>query len=291
MKAKIKDALEKYREERVARGLLVDEYLNVNNIKIQTLSISSKSYVVTNLLNNFLNKVIPKELQCPPRPSERSAICIDIDFLEREFWSKNIIKRDERFVNFCNDYPSLCRDSGSDCSKFFKVVKCIPMRFQHVDSEQEEIYLVLRHYYRKLSYLDLKTVIDYIRSKSIDLNNLQGVYVNYRTSKDSTQACKIVSINNSELELECEGRYIPIDISKLDKDSINPTYSRSREFISKYLCKEFDKHKDLNRLYPSEYFSILENDLGIVRRIISEPVIGGVHFSIDEVLKRLEARL
>jgi len=130
VRAKIRDVLEKYRGEQAARGLPVDESLNVNNIEIQATSISSRSYVVTNLLNNFLNKVIPEKLQCPRRPGERSAICLDIDFLEREFWSRNIVDRDERFKDFCKDYPSLCRDTESSCSKFFKVVKCITMRFQ-----------------------------------------------------------------------------------------------------------------------------------------------------------------
>jgi len=293
VRAEIEDVLEKYRGERVARGLPVDESLNINNIIIEpTSSISSTSYVVVNLLNNFLSKVIPEKLQCPRRPGERSAICLDIDFLEREFWSRNVIdkdERDERFIDFCNDYPSLCRDTGSSCSKFFKVVKCIIMRFQHVVSDQEEIYLVSHHYYRRLSNLDLKMVIDYIRSSHIDLNTLLGVRVNYRTSKDSTQVCKIASINNNELKLECEGRDTRIDTSELDNVSItiNPTYSQSRKFIGEYLCKEFDKHKDLNKLYPSKYFSILENDLGIVKRIIGEPCIGRVRFSIGKELKRL----
>jgi len=287
VRTKIKDVLEKYQGEQAAQGLPVDESLNINNIEFQASSISSTSYVAANLLNNFLSKVIPEELQCPRRPDERSAICLDIDFLERKLWSKNVVDKDERFMGFCNDYPSLCRDKGSSCSKFFKVVKCIIMRFQHVVSDQEEIYLVLHHYYRRLSNLDLKMVIDYIRSNQIDLNDLLGVYVNYKTSKDSTQVCKIASINNNELKLECEGRDIRIDIGELDNLSINPTYSQSREFINKYLCKEFDKHKDLNKLYPSKYFSILENDLGIVKRIIGEPCIGRVRFSIGKELKRL----
>ena len=290
VRAKIEDILEKYREERTAQGLPVDESLNINNITIEPTSIiSSTNYVVANLLNNFLSKVVPRELQCPRRPGERSAICLDIDFLEREFWSKRVVDKDERFIDFCNYYPGLCRDTGSSCSKFFKVVKCITMRFQHVVSDQEEIYLVLHHYYRRLSNLDLKIVIDYIRSNHIDLNTLLGVCVNYRTSKDSTWVCKIVSINNNEFMLECEGRNIRIGISELDNVSIavNPTYSQSRKFIGEYLCREFDKHKDLNRLYPIGCFSILENDLEIVRRIVGKPCIGRVCFSIDRRLKRV----
>lgn len=290
MRAKIKDALKKYREERIAQGLSVDESLNVNNITIEAaLSISSTTYVVANLLNNFLSKVVPRELQCPRRPGERAAICLDIDFLEREFWSKKVVDKDERFIDFCNDYPSLCRDTGDSCSKFFKVVKCITMRFQHMVSDQEEIYLVLHHYYRRLSNLDLKIVIDYIRDNHIDLNTLLGVRVNYRTSKDRTWICKIASINNNELILECEEKNIRIGISELDNVSIavNPTYSQSRKFIGEYLCKEFDKHKDLNRLYPSRYFSILENDIEIVRRIIGKPCIGKVYFFIDRRLRRV----
>ena len=290
VRAKIEDILEIYREERSAQGLSVDESLNISNIIIEPASsISSTTYVVANLLNNFLSKVIPEELQCPRRPGERSAICLDIDFLESGFWNQKVVNKDERFIDFCNDYPSLCRDTGDSCSKFFKVVKCITMRFQHIASDQEEIYLVLHHYYRRLSNLNLKIVIDYIRSNYIDLNTLLGVRVNYKTSRDSTWICKIVSTNNNELTLECEGKNIRIGISELDNASIaiNPTYSQSRKFISKYLCKEFDKHKDLNKLYPIKYFSILENDLEIVRRIIGKPCIGGVCFSVDRRLKRV----
>jgi len=290
VRAKIDDALKKYREERVAQGLPVDESLNINNIIIEpTSNISSTAYVVANLLNNFLSKMVPEELQCPRRPGERLAICLDIDFLEKEFWDQGIVDRDERFLDFCNEYPSLCRDIGGGCSKFFKVVKCITMRFQHIVSDQEEIYLVLHHYYRRISNLDLKLVIDYISGNHIDLDNLLGVRVNYRAGKDGTWVCKITSINNNELMLECEGRNIRIGISELDNVSIavNPTYSQSRKFIDEYLCKEFDKHKDLNRLYPSGYFSILENDIEIVRRIICKPCIGRVCFSIDRRLKRV----
>jgi len=290
VKTKVENALEKYREKRAAEGFPIDDVLNINNITIEPApNIPSTAYVVANLLNNFLNKVMPRKLRCPRRPGERLAICLDIDFLERGFWSQGIIDRDERFLDFCNDYPSLCRDTGGGCSKFFKVVKCITMRFQHVVSDREEIYLVLRHYYRRLSNLDLKLVIDYMKSNHIDLNNLLGVRVNHKVGKGSTWVCEIASINDGELMLKCEGEKIRIDISELDNTfiAVNPTYSQSRRFIGKCLCREFDRHKDLNRLYPSEYFSILENDIEIVRRIIGKPCIDGVCFSIDRRLKRV----
>ncbi len=291
VETEVESALERYREERVVEGFPVDEALNINNLSIELVpNIPSTAYVVTNLLNNFLNKIVPMELRCPRRPGERLAICLDMDFLEREFWSQEIIDRDERFLDFCNDYSSLCRDTGGGCSKFFKVVKCITMRFQHVVSDREEIYLVLHHYYRRLSNLNLKLVIDYMKNNRIDLDSLLGVRVNYRVSEGSTRVCKIASINDNRLVLKCEKGEVCIDISELLDDAsiaVNPTYSQSRRFISEYLCREFDKHRDLNRLYPSEYFSALENDIEIVRRIIGKLCISGVCFSIDRRLKRV----
>ncbi len=290
VEARVDDFLDRYKNERTSQGLSVDEPLNSNNIIVEPTSISSTTYVVANLLSNYINKTVPKELQCPRRPGERFAVCLDIDFLEGEFWNQKVgLNKDKRFVHFCNDYPGLCRDTGDSCSKFFRVVKCITMRFQHVVSDREEIYLVLHQYYRRLSNLGLKIVVDYIRSSNIDFNALLGIYVNYRINKNSTWICKIVSISNNDVVLECEGKSMHVHLSELDNISIsvNPTYSQSRRFIGMYLCKDFDKHKDLNRLYPSQYFSILENDLEIVRRIVGKLCIGGVCFSIDRELKRV----
>ncbi len=291
VRTKIEEVLEKYREYRTIEGLPIDKTLDISNIIINIPpNVSSTAYVVANLLNNVLNKVVPKELQCPRRPGERFAICLDIDFLEREFWSQRIVDRDDRFIDFCKDYPSLCRDTGDGCSKFFKVVKCLTMRFQHVVSDSgEEIYLVLHHYYRRLSNLSLKSVIEYMRDKHIDLDKLLHVHVNYKANKNSTLVCKIASINDNELVLECEGKDVSMNINELDNASVavNPTYSSSREFIARYLCKEFDRHRVLNRIYPSRYFSFLENDVEIVRRIIGRLCIGKTCFSIDRTLKRV----
>ncbi|MEM0237898.1 MAG: hypothetical protein QXP97_07630 [Desulfurococcus sp.] len=287
---RIKEALEEYRRMRNAQGLPVDDTLDISNITLELVpDIPPTAYVVANLLNNALSKAVAGKLRCPRRPGEGFAICLDIDLLEREFWQLKIVDEDEILIDFCKEYPSLCRDTGDSCSRFFKVVKCIAMRFQHVISDREEIYVVLHHYYRRLGNLDLKIIIDHMRINHINLDALQGIYVNYRDNKDTTLICKIVLINSNKLTLACEEQNISLDISSLDKVhiAINPNYSQSRKFISEYLCKEFDKHRELNRLYPHRYFSILENDLEIVRRIIDKLCIGKVCFSINKRLKRI----
>ena len=293
LRIKITEAIEKYQENQIARNLLVSENLNISNIEIEhVFDIPSTAYVVVNLLNNALRKKVPKEFWCPRRPGERFSLCFDIDLLEKKFWSRDpqVVNKDQRFIDFCREHPGLCRDTGDSCSKFFRVVKCLTLRFQHIVSDNEEIYLVLHHYYRRLSNLNLKLIIDHMKSNDIDLSRLLNVLVNYKADRSNTRVCEIASFtNDDELILVCGGEKIYVDLNKLDEISIsvNPTYNSSRRFIEEYLCKMFDKHRDLNKFYPSGYFAILENDVEIVREIVNTLYIGEVHFSLDRNLKRV----
>ena len=272
----------------VNSGFLYD----IDDLELEQYNMNSMAYVVANLLNNTVDKKIPQEIRCPHRPGERLSICLDIETLEKEYWSKGIANIDELFKIFCNDYPELCRNTDNDCSKFFKVVKCITMRFQHIVSEDEnnEIYLILHQYYRRIGNLHLKQVLEYMKYKNIDLNRILGVHVNYRKDKNNTMVCRIFSFTENNLVLETiDGKYYQIDLDNLDNTyvAINPNYRSSRQFIYSYLCKNFEKHKNLNRLYPSKYFATLENDLEIIRRIVGRICIGGTCFSINKELKRI----
>jgi len=288
IKTRIANVIERFQSDRVSKGLPKRDDLDIENISIDYLNIPAQSYVVANLLNNLLNKRIPASLRCPKRPGEKLSLCLDFNTLEKEFWQQNMIDVDERFSQFCTRFPNLCKDYYDGCSKFFRVVKCITMRFQHVilESEREELYLVLHHYYRRLSNLDLRHVLNYISMMNLNPNILVGVRVNYRMSSEETKLCEVVSIENSRLELKCEEEGFPIDIDKLEQNSItiNPTYKHSRNFIEKYLCRDFDRHKDLNKFYPRNYFSMLENEIKIVKEIIKRYInkfcIGGTCFSI-----------
>jgi len=287
IKTRIAGAIERFLSDSVSRGLPRIENLNIENVSIENLNIPAQSYVVANLLNNLLDKRIPTFLRCPKRPDEKLTICLDFNTLEKEFWQQNIADVDERFSQFCTRFPKLCKNDDG-CSKFFRVVKCITMRFQHImfEPEREELYLVLHHYYRRLSNLNLKHILNYISEMNLNPNILIGVRVNYRMSSEETKLCEIAFIENSKLELKCEEEKFPINIDRLEQDTItiNPTYKHSRNFIEKYLCRDFDRHRDLNKLYPKNYFSNFENEIKIVgeiiKRCINKFCIGGALFSI-----------
>jgi hypothetical protein len=76
------------------------------------------------------------------------------------------------------------------------------------------------------------------------------------------------------------------------KVRVNPTYRSSREFISNYLCKYFDKHKELSEFTPIEYFKILENDLKTFKKLLagfapSNLVLGNVAYTIGDSFARV----
>lgn len=90
------------------------------------------------------------------------------------------------------------------------------------------------------------------------------------------------------LKLRCEGKENYIGINSLSlpnsglKLSINPNYSNSRRFIARYLCEEFEAHKELNKRYPIDYFEALRNDIKIFKRIVEDICFGGTCFDINE---------
>jgi len=287
VKSLIVDAVEKFRAYRVSKGL-PEVDLKIDEIHIEQVGIPSRSYAVANLLNNLFRKRIPLRLRCPRRPGEHLALCLDINILE-EFWNRGIADRDERFLQFCKQFPGLCRNSDNDgCSRFFKVVKSITMRVQHIVTESgiEQLYLVLHHYYRRLSSLGLDRVLEFLSRSNLSPQLLVGVRVNYRRKLGDTLLCEVRSVTDKEIELRCESEVIRITQQEYGSVTVNPTYKQSRDFIEKHICKHFDAHRTLNRLYPRNYFSILENEIikivaEVIKQHINRLCIGGACFSVE----------
>jgi hypothetical protein len=165
--------------------------------------------------------------------------------------------------------------------------------------------MILSSKYRRLNKLELKRVIDFIKPSIWDINEaLRGVRVNV-TFPEGSMLYEIKDIKSEEggdvigLErISEESKWpkvlIKIPYDKLDgyKVRINPTYRSSREFISNYLCKYFDKHKELSGSTPIEYFKILENDLKIFKRLLarfapSNLVLGNVAYTIGDSFARV----
>jgi hypothetical protein len=264
--------------------------------------IPSTSYVIANLLNNLMEKIIPIHYRCHEKGA-RVCIKLDVETL------REILQRDEELskeplFNFCEEYPSLCGDDNNGCAKFFRVIKEFHIRFQHsVIDDKERIYMIFFSQYRRLGGLELRKVIDFLKSytklpvKDINIA-LEGVRVNV-TLPDGSVLCEIKDMKSEEdcdvVELECiskepkEPKALEIHYNELDEYDvrINPTYKSSREFISNYLCKYFDEHKKLSWFTPSEYFKILENDLKIFKKLLAKfaltnIVLGGVTYTIKD---------
>jgi hypothetical protein len=263
-------------------------------------AISSTSYVVANLLSSLIERIIPVQYSCHEKGVR---ICIKLDVKTL----REILQGDEYSIeplfDFCKNYSGLCGGSVYSCAKFFEVVKELQIRFQHaVVSDRERIYMILSSQYRRLNKLELKGIIDFIKPLVEDINKaLRGVRVNVDFSEGSVlyEIKYIKSEGNSDvIGLECISKESkkPLEIPYAELDAynvrINPTYRSSREFISNYLCKYFDKHKELSEFTPNEYFKILENDLKIFKRLLagfapSNLVLGNVVYTIGDSFARV----
>jgi hypothetical protein len=137
----------------------------------------------------------------------------------------------------------------------------------------------------------------------MELSILKGVHVNVKTERGTGlyEIKNVVRNKDSyvfELVYDIGGgkqEQKRIELSELSKYnvSINPTYRSSRSFIEHYLCKEFDRHKDLSKITPNEYFSFLGNDLRIFKRLIAQYAgnkltLGGISYMIGEDFVRVE---
>lgn len=277
---------------------LLNDFEN-SRIKIEKKQLFSTSYIIPRLLNNALSKIIPGDLLCEKHLGEVNAICLDIVKLN-EYYQKLSSIKDRRemepLFNFCENYPTLCLgDQENECSQFFKVLKYITLRFQQVTENHVGIYLIFYSRYSRKSNLYLGNVIDYMIKKSIPLDHLIKVRVNYVTKDGYTKLCEIVSIDKGAdlLTLKCDDDNVNINLNSLlsniqlqQKISINPTYHSSREFIETYLCKDFDKHKELNIRYPKKYFETLKNDLEILKSIIGDKIyLSNAYYKLRTLLE------
>jgi hypothetical protein len=214
--------------------------------------IPARSYVVARLLNNAVRKIAEHKGLLSPRPGEENNICLDYERLESDFWKSGFdIERDRSFSIFCEEHDELCRGSGA-CGRFFKVVKCLSPRFQHIVKEDgiEEIYLILHSYYRRLSNLSLIDILEYIKSQNLDPSVLKDVKVNYFDGKD-THVCDVVDLSGHILKLRCEGKENDIDINSLSLPNSGLKLS-------------------------------LKNDIKIFKRIVGDICFGGTCFYISE---------
>jgi hypothetical protein len=255
--------------------------------------ISSKSYIATRLLNKFLDKKmkrlvrdgkISEESLCKGDVNVRVCIRLDVDSL------KNLMgdKGGDPLFDFCEDYPGLCRKEEDGCH-FFNVVKQFNVLFQHSEDEEsnERIYLVFHSRYRRVNYLHLKDIIEFLLSKrkeritQDELSKvLKGVRVNVKSKEgwdEDTELYEIEGVKHAEnagiiVELKhVEDKRNKIIISLNDETyeiKINPTYKSSRDFIEKYLCPSFDRHKKLSQIGGSRYLRILKRDFVIFKRFL-----------------------
>ncbi|MEM0083129.1 MAG: hypothetical protein QW102_01270 [Candidatus Nezhaarchaeales archaeon] len=279
---------EQYRAERGRGGEVATGFRS-----IESKSISSTSYVVARLLNNALRKLASKKrIRVYQKPGENMSLCLSYRDL-KELWDKDPeIDRDRRFEDFCGKYPNLCGANEDGCTRFFLVMKCFVPRFQHVESEigREEIYLVMRSYYRRLSSLELQKIYRYLIEKGLDPNVLKGVKVNYRVDESSTLICDVKSVktlaNGGVIAvLECDRETYEVGLSddrETGRISLNVSYGSSRKFVADYLCRDFDKHRDLGKRFPFQFFNEIENDLKMLKKVIGDDLsLSGVHFSIS----------
>jgi len=280
----------------------VDTLVNALVDSVAEEAVSSTSYVAANLLNNLMERSIPIQYKCYEKDMR---ICIKLDVKTLgELMQKDEELSREPLFNFCRERPGLCGEGNDGCARFFRVVKELHIRFQHsVVNDEEKIYMIFFSRYRRLSNLELKSVIDFLKNdiklpaKDI-VNVLRGVRVNVALPEGS-MLYEIKDVKNEEgsdvIELECiskeprESRELRMHYNGLDVYNvrINPTYKSSREFIYNYLCKYYDEHKKLLWITPSAYFKILECDLKIFRRLLadfklSSILLGNVTYTIGD---------
>ena len=283
---------------------------------IEDKHVPSRSYIITNLLNNLLIKALPRDLLCKEKVGAKICIQLGIDKLSE--LRKLMDNKDfvDPLFRFCNDYPELCRKKEDGC-KFFKVVKQINVRFQHSEDIEvvedremvlsEAIYLVLYSHYRRLSNLNLKDIIKFLLVKEVDLNNaLRGIRVNVRLKEERGKGTMLYEIEevdwiNRHIKLRDVDEDVMITIrcdEKLDRliseedgveyeVMVNPTYKKSREFVEKYLCSKFDEHKKKLSWIPHyEYFTIFEHDLRVFSNLLKlndiKLNLGGVTYTIED---------
>lgn len=281
----------------------MDTLVNALVNSVAEEAVPSTSYVVANLLNNLMERSIPIQYKCYEK-GVRICIKLDVKTL-RELMQKDEEFSREPLFNFCIEHPNLCGGESNDgCAKFFKVIKELHIRFQHsVINDEEKIYMIFFSRYRRLSNLELKNVINFLKndvrlSVKDMVNALKGVRVNV-TLPEGSALYEIKNVEDEEdgnaIELECvvkepgKPQNLKIRYNELDLYNvrINPTYKSSREFIYKYLCEYYDEHKKLSQVIPSTYFKTLENDLKIFKRLLAEfklssIVLGNVTYTIGD---------
>lgn len=282
----------------------VDKLVNALVDSVTEEVVPSTSYVATNLLNNLMERSIPIQYKCHEKGMR---ICIKLDVKTL----REVMQKDEEFsreplFNFCRERPGLCGEDNDGCARFFRVIKELHIRFQHsVVNDEEKIYMIFFSRYKRLSNLELRSVIDFLKndvrlSAKDVVNALRGVRVNV-TLPEGSILYEIKDVKSEEggdvVELECVDKELSksrepslsIHYNQLDAHDvkINPTYKSSREFIHNYLCKYYDEHKKLSQVTPSAYFKTLENDLKIFKRLLakfklSSIVLGNVTYTIGD---------
>jgi hypothetical protein len=283
--AELKEALTTYFKSREERGKTPSgekciSELDNNISQVQSTQIPSTGYVVANLLKNALEKIIKnsenKNILCHKIGAE---LCLHLEKKHLESLIPQEKRHVEPLLTFCDNNSWLCGNEikGKEgCSRFFKVVKEITLRFQHVVTEyhgknDERIYVIVSSTYRRISNLTLYDVIDFLRTTGKDIALLNGVRVNKRL-KRGTDLCKVVEARENKVRLSClSSEEEDVDINTLmslgGRYTINPTYKHSRDFIEKYICEDMDKHKDLItkvKLNPRVYFKQLDNDVKLI---------------------------
>ena len=304
--AELREALTTYFKSKEERGKTPSgekciSELDNNISQVQNTQIPSTGYVVTNLLKNALEKVIKnsknKNILCHKIGAE---LCLHLEKKCLETLLPQEKRRAEPLLTFCDNNSWLCGNEikGKEgCSRFFKVVKEITLRFQHVVTEKyhgkndERIYVIVSSTYRRISNLTLYDVIDFLRTTGKDIALLNGVRVNKRL-KRGTDLCKIVEARENEVQLSClsSEEEEDIDINTLmslgGRYTINPTYKHSRDFIEKYICEDMDKHKDLITKIKSNsrvYFEQLTNVKLILGNIIPSSItLNNVKYRISQ---------
>jgi hypothetical protein len=306
LKDELQNAFGKYFQEIAHRGSMQSSQQMDNIVKslidaTEEEQIPSTSYVVANLLGNLLEKIVPSDIKCHEK-GVKVCVQLDKDMLEAKLRESERVL--EPLFGFCQEYPNLCGEGDDGCARFFTVVKQFHIRFQHsVSNDRERIYMIFFSSYRRLSSLELKRVVDFLKNDVKlhveNINNvLKGVRVNVALPQGSV-LCEIKDVGSKEgddvLELKCiseelkELGELKIHYNELDMYNvrINPTYRISRKFISNHLCKYFDEHKRLSWFTPSVYFKILENDLKIFKKLLAgfalpKIVLGNVIYTIGD---------
>ncbi|MFZ8812236.1 MAG: hypothetical protein ACO2PN_29560 [Pyrobaculum sp.] len=304
--AELKKALTTYfesREDRQGKTPSGEKCISDdNNIsQVQNTQIPSTGYVVANLLKNALEKIIKnsenENILCHKIGAE---LCLRLEKKRLESLIPQEKRSAEPLLTFCDSNSWLCGNEikGKEgCSRFFKVVKEITLRFQHVATENitggndERIYVMVSSTYRRISNLTLYDVIDFLRTTGKDIGLLNGVRVNKRL-KRGTDLCKVVEARENKVQLKClSGEKEVIDVDTLmslgGRYTINPTYKHSRDLIEKNICEDMDKHKDLiTKIKRSSrvYFMHLTNDVKLIlgNIIPSSIILNNVKYQIGQ---------